>query len=172
MKTNDNAPREPAHSAAAGPTASSQRHMFEVGPGAHEGLADLAAAAGARIEDELHEKRLLKRRWSAYLFLALAIVAGVTGTSALSQSAAFTQLRPLVIVALAYPVCFVALTRALHVIPVSIAYAIWSGVGIALITVIGLVVFGQQLTAGELAGIALILVGTVVIQLFSRATSH
>jgi small multidrug resistance pump len=146
--------------------------MFDVSPGAHEPLADLAAAAGARIEEELHEKRLLKRRWSAYVFLALAIVAGVTGTSALSQSAGFTRLQPLLIVVLAYAVCFVALTRALRVIPVSIAYAVWSGVGIALITLIGWVVFGQQLGAGELIGIALILIGTVVIQLFSRATSH
>jgi small multidrug resistance pump len=146
--------------------------MFDVSPGAHEPLADLAAAAGARIEEELHEKRQLKRRWSAYVFLALAIVAGVTGTSALSQSAGFTRLQPLLIVALAYAVCFVALTRALRVIPVSIAYAVWSGVGIALITLIGWVVFGQQLGAGELIGIALILIGTVVIQLFSRSTSH
>jgi small multidrug resistance pump len=76
------------------------------------------------------------------------------------------------IVVLAYAVCFVALTRALRVIPVSIAYAVWSGVGIALITLIGWVVFGQQLGAGELIGIALILIGTVVIQLFSRATTH
>lgn len=146
--------------------------MFDVTPGAHEPLADLAAAAGARIEEELHEKRLLKRRWSAYVFLALAIVAGVTGTSALSQSAGFTRLQPLLIVVLAYAVCFVALTRALRVIPVSIAYAVWSGVGIALITLIGWVVFGQQLGVGDLVGIALILIGTVLIQLFSRATSH
>ncbi len=149
-----------------------EQHVFDVAPGAHDALADLAAAAGARIEDELHERRLLKRRWSAYLFLALAIVAGVTGTSALSQSAGFTRLQPLLIVALAYPVCFVALTRALRVIPMSIAYAIWSGVGIALITLIGWIVFDQQLVGGELAGIALILVGTVIIQLFSRSTSH
>jgi small multidrug resistance pump len=144
--------------------------MFEVPPGAHEPLADLAATAGARIEEELHQQRQLERRWSAYLFLALAIVAGVTGTSALSASAGFTRWQPLVVVALAYLVCFVALTRALQVIPVSIAYAVWSGVGIALVTLIGWLVFGQTLGVGELAGIALILVGTVVIQLFSRST--
>jgi len=69
-------------------------------------------------------------------------------------------------------VCFVALTRALQVIPVSIAYAVWSGLGIALIALIGWVVFDQALGAGELAGIGLILVGTVVIQLFSRSTTH
>jgi len=130
--------------------------MFAVEPRPHEAFADLAATAGARIEEELHARRLLRRRWTAYLFLALAIVAGVTGTSALS----------------AYLVCFVALTRALQVIPVSIAYAVWSGLGIALIALIGWVVFDQALGAGELAGIGLILVGTVVIQLFSRSTTH
>ena len=146
--------------------------IFDVGPGAHDAFADFAAAAGAKIEEELHHKRQLKRRWTAYLFLALAIVAGVTGTSALSESAGFTRWQPLVVVGVAYLVCFVALTRALRVIPVSIAYAVWSGVGIALITLIGWIVFDQQLVAGELLGIGLILVGTVVIQLFSRSTTH
>ena len=60
----------------------------------------------------------------------------------------------------------------MQVIPVSIAYAVWSGLGIALIALIGWVVFDQALGAGELAGIGLILVGTVVIQLFSRSTTH
>lgn len=148
------------------------RTLFEVEPGAHEPLADLAQAAGHEIEERLHARRQLKRRWSAYAFLLLAIAAGVTGTSALAQSHGFTRLLPLVIVGLAYLVCFVALTRALQAIPVGIAYAIWSGLGIAAITVIGLVAFGQALNAGELAGIALILVGVVVIQLYSRSNAH
>lgn len=146
--------------------------LFDVGPGAHEPLADLANAAGAGIEDRLHAPRRPQRRWAAYAFLLVAIVAGVTGTSALAQSAGFTRLGPLAIVAAAYLVCFLALTRALRVIPVGVAYAIWSGVGIALITLIGFLVFGQALSAGELAGIALILAGVVIIQLFSRAQAH
>jgi small multidrug resistance pump len=146
--------------------------MFAVEPRPHEAFADLAATAGARIEEELHARRLLRRRWTAYLFLALAIVAGVTGTSALSATHGFTRWQPLVLVGLSYLVCFVALTRALQVIPVSIAYAVWSGLGIALIALIGWVVFDQALGAGELAGIGLILVGPVVIQLFSRSTTH
>ncbi|MFN9185675.1 MAG: DMT family transporter, partial [Betaproteobacteria bacterium] len=91
--------------------------MFAVEPRPHEAFADLAATAGARIEEELHARRLLRRRWTAYLFLALAIVAGVTGTSALSATHGFTRWQPLVLVGLSYLVCFVALTRALQVIP-------------------------------------------------------
>lgn len=146
--------------------------LFGVEPGAHEALADLAATAGARIEQELPPQRPSRRKWAAWSWLALAIVAGVTGTTALSRSAGFTRWEPLAVVAAAYLVCFVALTRALHTIPVGIAYAIWSGVGIALVSTIGWIVYGQSLDAGEAVGIALILVGTVVIQLFSRAVTR
>jgi small multidrug resistance pump len=146
--------------------------IFHVGPGVHEPLADLAAAAGARIEESIHRPKPGQRRWTAYLFLALAIVAGVTGTSALSVSRGFTAPGPAAIVVLGYFVCFLALTRALRAIPISIAYAIWSGVGIALITLIGWRLFGQQLDAGEIAGIVLILAGVVVIHLFSDARTH
>lgn len=141
--------------------------LFRVGPGAHEPLADLAAAAGARIEESIHAPQPQPRRWVAYLFLTLAIVAGVTGTSALSVSHGFTLPGPAAVVVLGYFVCFLALTRALRVIPISIVYAIWSGVGIALITLIGWRLFGQALEAGEIAGIVLILAGVVVIHLFS-----
>lgn len=141
--------------------------LFGVAPGAHEPLADLAAAAGARIEESMHAPQPRPRRWVAYLFLALAIVAGVTGTSALSVSNGFTAPGPAAVVVLGYLVCFLALTRALRAIPISIAYATWSGVGIALITLIGWRLFGQELEVGEVAGIVLILAGVVVIHLYS-----
>lgn len=144
--------------------------LFRVEPGVHEPLADLAAAAGARLEETMHAPRPAPRRWVAYLFLAVAIVAGVTGTSALSVSAGFTRPGPVVTTALSYFVCFLALTRALRAIPIGLVYAIWSGVGIALITLIGWRLFGQQLEAGEIAGIVLILAGVVVIHLFSEAS--
>jgi small multidrug resistance pump len=146
--------------------------LFGVEPGAHDPLADLAAAAGARIEESMHAAAPSRRRWLAYVFLAVAIIAGVTGTSALSVSAGFTLLAPTVVLVLAYLACFLALTRALHVIPISVVYAIWSGVGIALITLIGWRLFGQRLVAGEIAGIVLILAGVVVIHLFSDARAH
>ena len=144
--------------------------IFDVGPGAHEPLADLGRAAGEEIDQALHRTEHRPRtRLRAYGFLLLAIVCGVTGTSALAQSAGFTRLAPLLVVALAYAACFLALTKALRVIPVGIAYAIWSGVGIALVTLIGFAVFGQTLGLGQLAGIGMIVAGVVVIQLFSRA---
>jgi len=154
------------------PAATGSPELFDVAPGAHEPLADLAAAAGARIEESMHVPQPRPRRWVAYLFLALAIVAGVTGTSALSVSNGFTAPGPTTLVVLGYFVCFLALTRALRAIPISIVYATWSGVGIALITLIGWRLFGQELEAGEIAGIVLILAGVVVIHLFSDARAH
>jgi len=148
------------------------REVFDVAPGVHDPLADLAATAGSSIEEHMHAQARRRRAWAAYPWLLLAIVAGVTGTSALSASAAFTQIGPITVMVLAYLVCFLALTHSLKTIPVGIAYAIWSGVGIALITLIGWRVFGQQLSIGELAGVGLILVGVVVIQLFSKTKAH
>jgi small multidrug resistance pump len=135
-------------------------------------LADLAAAAGARLEESMHVPAPRPRRWVAYGFLAIAIVAGVTGTSALSVSSGLSRPGPAVVVAVAYLACFLAMTRALRFIPISIVYATWSGVGIALVTLIGWRLFGQALDAVEIAGIALILAGVVVIHLFSDARAH
>ena len=102
----------------------------------------------------------------------MAIVCGVTGTTTLPATEGFTRWEPLLLVGGAYLACFVALTRALRSIPVGVAYAIWSGVGIALVSAIGWLVFGQALDAAELAGIGLIVCGVVVIQGFSRATAR
>jgi small multidrug resistance pump len=148
------------------------KDLFRVEPGAHEPLADLAAAAGARLEESMHVPAPRPRRWVAYVFLAIAIVAGVTGTSALSASAGLTRPGPAVVVALAYLACFLAMTRALRAIPISLVYAIWSGVGIALVSLIGWRLFGQSLEGGEIVGIALILAGVVVIHLYSNARAH
>lgn len=163
MSENEPTPKTPSGEA---------QELFAVAPGVHEPLADLAAAAGARLEESIRTPKPSPRRWVAYLFLAVAIVAGVTGTSALSASAGFTRPGPMAIVVAAYLVCFLALTRALRAIPFSVVYAIWSGIGIALITLIGWRLFGQRLEGGEIAGIALILVGVVVIHLFSDARAQ
>ena len=107
----------------------------------------------------------------SYLYLAIAILAEVIGTSALKATEGFTRLAPSLIVAIGYGVSFYFLALALRTIPVGVAYAIWSGVGIALITLIGWIVFKQALDAPALAGIALIVAGVVVIQVFSRAAA-
>jgi small multidrug resistance pump len=104
-----------------------------------------------------------------YLYLAIAIIAEVIGTSALKAAEGFTRPLPSIIVVIGYGVAFYFLSLTLQSIPVGIAYAIWSGVGVALITLIGWWVFKQRLDAPALVGIALIIAGVVVIQVFSRA---
>jgi small multidrug resistance pump len=106
----------------------------------------------------------------AYLFLVLAIVAEVIGTSALKATEGFTKLAPSVLVVVAYAAAFYFLALALRVIPVGIAYAIWSGVGVALIAIIGWWAFGQRLDGPAWAGVGLIVAGVVVIQLSARAS--
>ena len=103
------------------------------------------------------------------LTLAIAIVAEVIATTALKQSAGFTRPLPLVITAIGYAVAFWFLAIALEKIPTGIAYAIWSGVGIVLITALAWLVHGQKLDAPAFAGIGLIMAGVLVLNLFSKA---
>jgi small multidrug resistance pump len=105
-----------------------------------------------------------------YLYLAIAIVAEVIGTSALKAAEGFTRPLPSLVVIVGYGTAFYFLSLALKVIPVGIAYAIWSGVGVALITLIGWLLFKQRLDAPALLGLALIVAGVVVIHFFSGAT--
>jgi small multidrug resistance pump len=105
----------------------------------------------------------------AYVYLIVAIVSEVIGTSALKATAGFTRALPSLIVVVGYGIAFYFLALAMKTIPVGVAYAIWSGVGVALITLIGWLVFKQRLDAPALAGIALIVAGVVVIRYFSSA---
>jgi small multidrug resistance pump len=107
-----------------------------------------------------------------WLYLAVAIVAEIFATSALKGSEGFTRLVPSVITVFGYLISFYFLSLTLREIPVGIAYAIWSGVGIVLISLIGLVVFKQRLDAPALIGIGLICAGVLVINLFSRSSAH
>jgi small multidrug resistance pump len=102
-------------------------------------------------------------------YLVIAILSEVVGTSALKASEGFSKLWPSIIVVIGYGVSFFLLSLALRSIPVAVAYAIWSGVGQALIAVVAWFLFRQTLTAGELAGMGLIVSGVVVLSLFSRA---
>ena len=104
---------------------------------------------------------------NGYLFLAGAIVAEVVATTALKASDGFTRLVPSVITAVGYAVAFYLLSQVLKTIPTGVAYAIWSGAGIVLISVIGWALFRQRLDAAALVGIGLIIAGGIVIQLFS-----
>ena len=108
----------------------------------------------------------------AYLFLAVAIVAEVIATSALKASAGFTRMAPSVATVVGYGVSFYFLSLTLALMPTGIAYAIWSGVGIVLISLIAWLVFGQSLDAPALLGMGLILAGVVVINVFSKSAPH
>ncbi|MEM6760891.1 MAG: SMR family transporter [Pseudomonadota bacterium] len=107
-----------------------------------------------------------------YLYLVVAVAAEVIGTTALQASAQFTRLGPSLVVVLAYGIAFFCLGIALKYIPVGIAYALWSGLGIVLIALIGFAVFGQRLDAAAVIGLALIIAGIVIIQLFSKSATH
>lgn len=102
-------------------------------------------------------------------YLALAIVAEVLATSALKAAEGFTRPLPSLVVVLGYAIAFYLLSLTLKVVPVGIAYAIWSGVGTGLIALLGWLLFGQALDAAALLGLALIVAGVVVIQLGSAA---
>jgi small multidrug resistance pump len=105
-----------------------------------------------------------------WLFLLLAIFSETAATSALKASDGFTRLIPSVLVVAGYCASFYFLSLTLRAIPLGVAYAVWSGVGIVLITAIGWIVYGQRLDASALAGIALIALGVVVMNLFSKSS--
>lgn len=107
-----------------------------------------------------------------YLYLSVAIVSEVIATSFLKVSEGFTKPVPSLITATGYAVSFYFLSLALREIPTGIAYAIWSGVGIVLITTIAWVFQGQKLDMPALGGLALIVAGVVVINVFSKAAAH
>lgn len=107
-----------------------------------------------------------------YLLLVLAVLAETIGTSALQASQQFTRVMPSVLVVVAYGVSFYLLGKTLAFMPVGIVYAIWSGLGIVLIAAIGYVIFGQTLDLPAILGISLILMGILVIHLFSKTAGH
>jgi small multidrug resistance pump len=109
---------------------------------------------------------------TAYAILFAAIVCEVIGTSALLASQQFTRLVPTLIVVVFYGGAIVGLAFTFRVIPMGIAYAIWSGLGIVLISTVGWVVFGQRLDAPALIGLGLIVAGVVIVNVFSKSFTH
>ncbi|MBB3103522.1 SMR family transporter [Azomonas macrocytogenes] len=107
-----------------------------------------------------------------WLYLAVAIVAEVMATSALKSSDGFTRLWPSLLVIAGYITAFFFLSLTLRTIPVGIAYAIWSGAGVVLISLAGWLLFGQRLDAPALLGMFLIVSGVLVLNLFSKASAH
>ncbi|MBB6501681.1 DMT family transporter [Pedobacter cryoconitis] len=107
-----------------------------------------------------------------YLFLFLAIISEIIATTALKASEEFTKLWPSVIVVLGYGVAFYFLSLTLRKMDLGIAYAIWSGVGIVLVTTLGAVFYRQKPDLPAVIGILLIIIGVIVINLFSKNAGH
>lgn len=107
-----------------------------------------------------------------WIILGISIVAEVIATSALKASEGFTRLVPSIVVVVGYSVAFYLLSQALSRIPLGIAYAIWSGAGIVLVSIVGYLRFGEKLDVAALAGIGLIIAGVLVINLISESVGH
>lgn len=108
----------------------------------------------------------------SFVFLALAIIAETTGTTALNMSQQFTKPVPSVVTVLAYAAAFYLLSLSLRTVPIGVAYAVWSGVGIVLIAVIGAVAFKQVPDLPAVIGMVLIIAGVLIINLMSKMSVH
>ena len=107
-----------------------------------------------------------------WLELAIAICGEVIATSALKASNEFTRLVPSIIVVVGYGIAFYFMAISMRVLPVGIMYAIWSGMGIVLVSIIGWLVYKQTLDLPSMIGMGLIIAGVIVINLFSKSVGH
>ncbi|MDQ0506261.1 DMT family transporter [Xanthobacter agilis] len=108
----------------------------------------------------------------SYLYLAVAIVAEVIATSALKSTDGFTRLVPSLVVGFGYVVAFYCLSVTVRELPVGVVYAIWSAVGIVLVAAFAWIYLGQALDWPAIVGLGLIVVGVVVVNLFSKTVAH
>lgn len=109
---------------------------------------------------------------NGYLYLALAIAAEVVATTSMKAVEGFNKPLPLLLVIIGYSIAFWMLILVVRTIPVGIAYAIWAGLGIVLVSIAAMFVYGQKPDLPAVLGMGLIVSGVVVIQLFSRVTGH
>jgi small multidrug resistance pump len=109
---------------------------------------------------------------SIFFYLALAIAAESFATSMLKTTAGFTRLWPSVGMLVGYAIAFYGLSRILEILPGGVMYAIWSGAGIVLISVVASLIHGQRLDFPAVLGIALVVAGVMVINLFSKTIQH
>lgn len=107
-----------------------------------------------------------------YLYLFLAIVAEVVATTALKSTEGFTKIIPSLVVIIGYSLSFYLLSIVLQHLPLGVTYAIWAGLGIVMVALAGLFIYGQKPDAAALFGMGLIIIGVVIIQLFSHTTGH
>ncbi|MCG7372698.1 MULTISPECIES: multidrug efflux SMR transporter [Pseudomonas] len=107
-----------------------------------------------------------------YIYLAIAIAAEIVATTAMKALDGFNKPLPLVLVIVGYAVAIGLLSQVVKIIPVGIAYAIWSGMGIVLVSIAAAVIYKQTLDLAAILGMGLIILGVIVIQLFSKSTGH
>ena len=108
----------------------------------------------------------------SYLYLALAIIAEVIATSSLRATEEFTKPIPTLIMIAGYGVAFYFITLALRTLPLGFTYAVWSGLGIVLISIIGIIFYDERLDLPATLGMAMIIAGVVIIQMFSKIVKH
>jgi small multidrug resistance pump len=112
------------------------------------------------------------RTMTAYYYLAVAICAEVIATVSMKAVKGFSTPLPLVLVIVGYGIAFWMLTLVVRSVPVGVAYAVWAGMGIVMVSVAALFIYGQKLDVPAMLGMALIVLGVVVIQLFSKTAGH
>ncbi|QOI10924.1 multidrug efflux SMR transporter [Blochmannia endosymbiont of Colobopsis nipponica] len=107
-----------------------------------------------------------------YLYLFIAILSEVIATVSLKASAGFSKLLPSIIVIIGYIISFILLSLVLKTLPISITYSSWAGLGIVLITITGYIFYDQKLDGFAIIGIALIIIGIILINIFSESSGH
>lgn len=108
----------------------------------------------------------------AWFYLGVAIISEVIGTLALKSSDGFTHLAPSTLCIIAYSIAFYCLSLVVKDVSVGVAYAIWSGAGIVLITALSALLFKQTPDLAAIIGMTLIIAGVIVINIFSKSVSH
>jgi len=104
--------------------------------------------------------------------LSIAIISEVVATSTLKATEEFTRVWPSIVVVIGYALAFYFLTLTLRTIPIGIAYALWSGIGIVLVVIAGFILYNQSVDLAAVVGIGLIVLGVAVINVFSKTAMH
>lgn len=130
------------------------------------------SAARTYSPDDILRKESSVPSSATYLTLLAAIAVEIFATAMLQRSEQFTRLAPTLAMGAGYALSFYLLSLALREMPLGVAYAIWSGLGIVLVTLIGIFAFGQRLDLAGFVGLALIVAGVVVVNLFSDSAAH
>ena len=105
---------------------------------------------------------------SKWVYLGLAILSEVIATASLKSTEGFTKFWPSILVLIGYSAAFYFLSLTLDTIPIGVAYAIWSGVGVAAITIVSILIFDQKIDFAALVGIFLIIVGVIILRIYSN----